>query len=1156
MSSFGIVQVNSVNANVTYKNASTVYIAGAPTGGNNVTLTGNTYAFEVASGKSWFGGDIEFHSANGVTFFDGTNQTTAAAPYAYSTAAFNTANSAVATTVYLQGVDNTQNTNITAVNNYAQSGYAQANAATNSAQAAFDKANSANVLAQSAYDSSNTANSYLQTYTNTVVSANLIAAKSYTDTVVNANVSIIAGVNNYQNTYITNVEQYAESGYAQANTNAGNISVIQSVNVGQNTYISHVEQYAQSGYAQANTNAGNISVIQGVDLGQNTYISHVEQYAQSGYNLANSNFFQIGAIQGVNLSQNTYISNVEQYSQSAYAKANTNATNISIIQGVDLGQNTKITNVESYAQSGYAQANAANNMAQAAYNTANTNATNITNVQGYAQSGYATANSASANTVYTQGVDAGQNTFITNVQSYAQSAYDSGNTNGNRITNVQGYAQSGYATANSAVANTVYTQGVDAGQNTFITNVQSYAQSGYATANSALTRANSSLNANTGGTVTGDVSITGNLTVSGTQTIVNTTTLQTNDSLIELAANNVVGDVLDIGFYGASNNGTAVVYSGLVRQAGTNNFLLFKGLTNNPTGNTLSPGSATPANVGTLIANVAGYTITSNGVDLYAYTTNVQGYAQSSYAQANATNSFAQGAYNKANNSVQTVGAAGPLSSSGGTSPTISLNTSGVATGTYGGSSNIPVITVDTYGRITSAANTTISIPAGTTIYANSGQLTANASTGNVALGLATTGVSAGTYANGSFVPVITVDAYGRITAISNTAISASGAYTRTSYTATLNQTTFNATYTPGYVQVYVNGVLLNANDYVATNGTSIVLNTPSNAGSIVEIISLTISNVNSSSYVRTTFTATASQTTFNVVYTVGYVQVYINGILQMSTDYTATNGTSIVLTTPASLNDIVEIIALSPIGIANAQLANNIFGGTTGSLPYQSGVNTTSFLGIGASGTVLTSTGSTINWSNSVNNANFANTASVANNVSGGTANSLVYQSAANTTAFSGSGVTFVNNANTLNLTGTSSAQALKLTNATESITTNNTAISANTNFYVNNGSVQYWTANAGSNTVLNITFSAGTTLNSVMANNDSLSIAAMITNGATAYYPTGYQIDGVYVTPKWQANSAPTGGDANSIDVYGLTIIKTNTNTYTVLASQSQFK
>ena len=94
MSSFGIVQLNSVNANVIYRNTSTVYIAGAPTAGNNVVMSGNTYALEVASGLSWFGGDVEFHSANGVAWYDGSKQYTAAAPYAYSNASFLQANSA------------------------------------------------------------------------------------------------------------------------------------------------------------------------------------------------------------------------------------------------------------------------------------------------------------------------------------------------------------------------------------------------------------------------------------------------------------------------------------------------------------------------------------------------------------------------------------------------------------------------------------------------------------------------------------------------------------------------------------------------------------------------------------------------------------------------------------------------------------------------------------------------------------------------------------------------------------------------------------------------------------------------------------------------------------------------------------------------------
>ena len=62
--------------------------------------------------------------------------------------------------------------------------------------------------------------------------------------------------------------------------------------------------------------------------------------------------------------------------------------------------------------------------------------------------------------------------------------------------------------------------------------------------------------------------------------------------------------------------------------------------------------------------------------------------------------------------------------------------------------------------------------------------------------------------------------------------------------------------------------------------------------------------------YVRTSFTATAGQTTFTATYYVGYVQVFLNGVLLNGADYTATNGTSVVLAVAANLNDIVETIA------------------------------------------------------------------------------------------------------------------------------------------------------------------------------------------------------------------------------------------------------
>jgi hypothetical protein len=53
---------------------------------------------------------------------------------------------------------------------------------------------------------------------------------------------------------------------------------------------------------------------------------------------------------------------------------------------------------------------------------------------------------------------------------------------------------------------------------------------------------------------------------------------------------------------------------------------------------------------------------------------------------------------------------------------------------------------------------------------------------------------------------------------------------------------------------------------------------------------------------------ATANQTTFAATYDVTYLQVYLNGGLLAASDYTATNGTSVVLGVAAVLNDIVFI--------------------------------------------------------------------------------------------------------------------------------------------------------------------------------------------------------------------------------------------------------
>jgi hypothetical protein len=74
-------------------------------------------------------------------------------------------------------------------------------------------------------------------------------------------------------------------------------------------------------------------------------------------------------------------------------------------------------------------------------------------------------------------------------------------------------------------------------------------------------------------------------------------------------------------------------------------------------------------------------------------------------------------------------------------------------------------------------------------------------------------------------------------------------------------------------------------------------------------------------------------------------------------------------------------------------------------------------------------------------------------------------------------------------------------------------------------------------------------------MANDESMTVAILMQQGSTAYYLNAYQVDGSSVTPKWSGGSAPTGGNASSIDAYSFTIIKTADATFTVLASVTQF-
>jgi hypothetical protein len=135
--------------------------------------------------------------------------------------------------------------------------------------------------------------------------------------------------------------------------------------------------------------------------------------------------------------------------------------------------------------------------------------------------------------------------------------------------------------------------------------------------------------------------------------------------------------------------------------------------------------------------------------------------------------------------------------------------------------------------------------------------------------------------------------------------------------------------------------------------------------------------------------------------------------------------------------------------------------------------------------------------------------------------------------------------------LTGTS-----KIEQTLETITISASAATGTINYNVlDNKGITYYTSAATGNWTLNVRGNAGTTLNSIMSIGQALTIVFINTTTTTAYYQTGFQIDGSSVTPEWQGGTAPSSGNANSNDIYTFTIVKTANATYTVLGSQVRF-
>lgn len=123
------------------------------------------------------------------------------------------------------------------------------------------------------------------------------------------------------------------------------------------------------------------------------------------------------------------------------------------------------------------------------------------------------------------------------------------------------------------------------------------------------------------------------------------------------------------------------------------------------------------------------------------------------------------------------------------------------------------------------------------------------------------------------------------------------------------------------------------------------------------------------------------------------------------------------------------------------------------------------------------------------------------------------------------------------------------------EITTVSATAATGTINFDTQTQTVLYYTTDASANWTVNFRGDGSNSLDSLMDTADSITCVFLVTQGATAYYNDVVTIDGSSVTPKWQGGTAPSAGNASSIDAYSYTIVKTGSAAFTVFASQTKF-
>ena len=266
-----------------------------------------------------------------------------------------------------------------------------------------------------------------------------------------------------------------------------------------------------------------------------------------------------------------------------------------------------------------------------------------------------------------------------------------------------------------------------------------------------------------------------------------------------------------------------------------------------------------------------------------------------------------------ATDSLKISGGTGTASVISGDTLTLNLSNTGVSAASYGSSTAIPVLAVNAQGQITSASTASISTDltlvddasssatislATDTLKISGGTGTTSAISGDtLTINLDNTAVSAGSVGSSSAIPVLTIDAQGRITAASTASVSSDLTIvddSSTSETITLGTETLKFAGGTGVTTAITSGTV-------------------------------TISKSTTASRTLFKYTATSGQTTFSgtdangntLAYTAGSFDVFLNGVLLDATDFTASNGTSVVLASAAAANDILTVLAYETDNLA-----------------------------------------------------------------------------------------------------------------------------------------------------------------------------------------------------------------------------------------------